>query len=181
MSRDHPGKKESHCEGMPHTQDVHTNAFHWSCWSSPPRSLPADGEMPDSRPSHRRTQPSRMPSSGHPSTVSSCLSRWHLAASLPGTPFLPFCLASSPSAFPLSFFQSWLRYWLCRNVLPNFLSRGLAAPTLRPSLGYSGPLALVYDSVFPTSPCAPGTTLLVTASPGSRSAGRGLKSERRGQ
>ena len=37
MSRDHPGKKESHCEGMPHTQDVHTNAFHWSCWSSPPR------------------------------------------------------------------------------------------------------------------------------------------------
>lgn len=113
--------------------------------------------------------------------VSSCLSRWHLAASLPGTPFLPFCLASSPSAFPLSFFQSWLRYWLCRNVLPNFLSRGLAAPTLRPSLGYSGPLALVYDSVFPTSPCAPGTTLLVTASPGSRSAGRGLKSERRGQ
>ena len=87
--------------------------------------------------------------------VSSCLSGWHLAASLPGTPFLPFCSASSPSAFPLSFFQSWLRYRLCQNVLPNFLARGLAAPTLRPSLGYSGPLALVYDSVFPTSPCAP--------------------------
>ena len=108
--------------------------------------------------------------------VSSCLFGWHLAASLPGTPFLPFCSVSSPSAFPLSSFQSWLRYQLCRKVLPDFLSRGLAAPTLRPFLGYSGPLALVYDSVSPTSPRAP-----VTASPGSRSAGRGWKSEWRGQ
>ena len=44
MSQDRPGKKDSHYEGMLHTQGVHTNEFHWSCWSSPPRSLHTGSE-----------------------------------------------------------------------------------------------------------------------------------------
>lgn len=90
-----------------------------------------------------------------------------------------FCLVTFLIFFLLSF-QSWLRHGLWWKVPPSPLSRGVSSSHAQALSQLFSAISASLQICFPLTPQTVSSwdyELLIIASPGSRSAGRGLMSE----